>query len=99
MGEIADENISEEDFAIMLDDLGYEDATEYEHPNPDLGLLEKYDNWLGDNNKGYKEQKILFGIIHDFTDRRGLRQEWDQIDEEIQEEILQTWYGIICKNL
>jgi hypothetical protein len=42
-----------------------------------------------------REKKILFDIVRDFTDRRGLRQEWEQIDDDIQEEILSTWLGII----
>lgn len=35
--------------------------------------------------------KIVLNIKGDFTDRRGLRQEWEQIDEDIQEEILRKW--------
>lgn len=34
---------------------------------------------------------IVKAIFEDFTDRGGLRQEWEQIDEDIQEEILKTW--------
>lgn len=34
-------------------------------------------------------------IVADFTDRRGLRQEWEQIDSSIQNEIEQTWIEII----
>ena len=40
-------------------------------------------------------QKIVSAIVEDLSDRRGLRQEWEQIDEEIQAEIKQTWAGII----
>ena len=39
-------------------------------------------------------QKIVSAIVEDLSDRRGLRQEWEQIDEEIQAEIKQTWAGI-----
>ena len=35
------------------------------------------------------------GIIRDLTDRRGLRQEFEMIDSDIQEEIKTTWAGII----
>lgn len=38
---------------------------------------------------------IVSDIIKDFTDRRGLRQEWEQIDEDIQNEIKQEWCKII----
>ncbi len=39
----------------------------------------------------------LFALLSDFTDRRGLRQEWDQIDDEVKEEILQTWLNILSQ--
>lgn len=39
------------------------------------------------------------GILVDLTDRRGLRQEWEQIDDEIQSEIKKTWEEIIVKAL
>lgn len=36
-------------------------------------------------------------IIDDLSDRRGLGQEWDQIDEDIQQEIMNKWMDIIEK--
>jgi hypothetical protein len=30
-------------------------------------------------------------ILADLTDRKGLRHAWDMIDEDIQEEIVETW--------
>lgn len=36
------------------------------------------------------------GIIEDLTDRRGLRQEWEQIDDDTQEEIKGRWRGIVA---
>jgi len=45
------------------------------------------------------EEKIVFSIINDFTDRRGLRQEWEQIDNDIQEEIIEEWINIVKKQL
>lgn len=38
---------------------------------------------------------IVDEIIADLTDRRGLRQEWEEIDPAIREEIRQTWIGIV----
>jgi len=35
------------------------------------------------------------GIIADLSDRRGLRQEWEQIDKDIQQEIFTKWQEII----
>jgi hypothetical protein len=42
---------------------------------------------------------IVKVIEDDFTDRRGLRQEWEQIDAEIQAEIRATWTALIRKEL
>ena len=39
------------------------------------------------------EQKIVEAILRDMTDRRGLSQEWEGIDNDIQEEIRKTWAG------
>ena len=37
----------------------------------------------------------VFDIIHDLNDRRGLRQEWEEIDDDIQEEIIEKWLEIL----
>jgi len=34
-------------------------------------------------------------IEDDLTDRRGLRQEWEQIDEETRQDILEKWLGFV----
>jgi hypothetical protein len=44
-------------------------------------------------------ERIVKAIITDFTDRRGLRQEWEQIDADIQQEIRETWLAIVRKEL
>lgn len=46
-----------------------------------------------------KAEKIVEAIMKDFTDRRGLRQEWEQIDEDIQNEIKGTWIELVRKVL
>lgn len=38
---------------------------------------------------------VVDAVVKDLTDRRGLRQEWEQIDEEIQQEIREAWAGIV----
>jgi len=42
---------------------------------------------------------ILSGILKDLTGRRGLRQSWESIDEDIQKEIIVKWYDIINDKL
>lgn len=39
--------------------------------------------------------RIAGAIIADLNGRRGLRHEWERIDDDIQEEIRETWAGII----
>jgi hypothetical protein len=43
--------------------------------------------------------RIVKAFADDFTDRRGLRQEWEQIDEETQAEIRTTWTKIVRKEM
>lgn len=40
-------------------------------------------------------RKIVDGILVDLTDRRGLRQAWEGIDDDIQDEIIAAWVDII----
>ena len=44
-------------------------------------------------------ERIRDKILDDVTDRRGWRQEWDQFDEDIQNEIKATWLKKIEKEL
>lgn len=46
-----------------------------------------------------KIEAAVDAIIADLRDRRGLRQEWDQIDEEIALEIRDEWVRILEENL
>lgn len=47
-----------------------------------------------DYNVGRIANEIIDGIIADLSDRRGLRQEWEGIDEDIRLEIRETWTSI-----
>ena len=60
-----------------------------------MSLKDEYHAYILDGKKVSKSKQILFKILHDFTDRRGLRQGWEQIDDDIQEEILETWLKMI----
>ena len=44
-------------------------------------------------------KKIFKVVENDLRDRRGIRHEWDQVDEEIQEEIRETNEKKIAKVL
>lgn len=43
--------------------------------------------------------RIVAAILKDMTNRKGLRQEWDAIDEDIQNEIKAEWTEIITREL
>ena len=60
---------------------------------------EYYDHVLKERPAPTKAKRLLFSIVEDFTDRRGLRQEWEKIDDDIQEEILQEWLDMIEREL
>lgn len=40
-------------------------------------------------------EKVVDKIIADLTDRRGLRQEWENCDDEVRDEIRATWIKLI----
>lgn len=40
-------------------------------------------------------KKAVKKIIEDLSDRRGLRQAWEGIDEDIRDEIVDVWQTII----
>lgn len=44
-------------------------------------------------------RRIVEIIEKDFTDRRGLRQAWEEIDDETQEEIRDKWIELIKDEL
>ena len=44
-----------------------------------------------------KAEKIVDNIINDLTERKGLKQEWEQIDDDILEEIKETWTQIVLR--
>ncbi len=44
-------------------------------------------------------KNIVNDIIEDICDRKGLGNEWENIDEDIQEEIKEKWFKIVDKNL
>ena len=60
-----------------------------------MTLLERYYERRSPDIILTKEEFILFSILADLLDRRGLKGEFLSIDEDIQEEVLQTWLRII----
>ena len=51
------------------------------------------------HTKPDKAQEIVDLLEEDLTDRRGLRQEFEQIDLDVQDDIRDTWAEIIRKKL
>ena len=43
--------------------------------------------------------KIIAEIEYDISDRRGLKQEWLQIDDDVKEEIRDAWRAIIERHI
>lgn len=42
-------------------------------------------------------KKIVEALITDLTDRRGLSDAWDSIDQETQEEIMTKWSNLVLE--
>lgn len=40
-------------------------------------------------------KQIVETLLHDLTGRKGLRHVWDEIDEEIQDEIKEEWVKLV----
>ena len=43
------------------------------------------------------EERIVDAILEDLTDRRGFRQEWDLVDEDVRSEIKERWMNIVVE--
>lgn len=54
---------------------------------------------MSDNANRKLADEIVAAIVDDLTDRRGLKHEWYQIDDDIKEEILTTWRQIVIERL
>jgi hypothetical protein len=44
-------------------------------------------------------ERVVAAIIYDLSDRRGLSHEWETIDDDIREQIIETWTKIVVANL
>lgn len=40
-------------------------------------------------------KKIVEALVTDLTDRRGLVDAWDSIDQDVQEEIMTKWVDLV----
>ena len=62
-------------------------------------LLEKYYKTEEENPNLTNAEEIVFGILSDIMNRSGLQNSFEECDEEIQEEILQSWIDITNEKL
>lgn len=51
------------------------------------------------NDLPEKAIKAVNAIVDDITDRSGIGNEWEAIDEKTQGDIIATWVGIIVKEV
>jgi len=60
--------------------------------NSDSKYYDEYYAYILDKvEPSTKTKKAVFNIIHDLTDRRGIKHEFNNIDGDIQDEIIETW--------
>lgn len=57
-----------------------------------------YYNYVLNHKKVSDNIGKIYDIISDISNRRGLRQEWEQIDGDIQDEIIDKWMEIIDRS-
>ena len=50
--------------------------------------------YLNERKEGLSSA-VVQTILDDLTDRRGLRHEWDNIDDDIQKEIIDKWTALV----
>jgi hypothetical protein len=63
--------------------------------NPNMMTREEFAKY----SKRIAASKVVDGIIEDLSDRRGLRQAFESIDSEIQDEIRDSWIEIVLKGM
>jgi len=67
-----------------------------------MTLLEKYYEWNSVNTQKLSftpAEEIAFGIFSDITGRKGVGNELENVDKDIQNEILQEWIEIANKQV
>lgn len=57
-------------------------------------FLKYYDHVLNRKKENGTIAKV-YNLIHDLSDRRGIKWEWEKIDGDVQDEIIEKWIGII----
>lgn len=62
-------------------------------------LLMEFESYSLGNKSVLTKRKIVYDIVNDLIDRKGLKQEWDLIEDDIKEDILNKWIGIVIRNL
>jgi hypothetical protein len=45
------------------------------------------------------EARIVDAIVRDLSDRRGLGDEWGNIDSDVRKEIKEVWAGLVRKHI
>lgn len=62
-----------------------------------MTLYEKYIRYIvaGETDGVSQSESVVFEIISDLKGRKGIGNEFEQIDSEIQEEIIDAWINIV----
>lgn len=46
-----------------------------------------------------KARRIVAALLRDMLGRRGFRQNWDEIDDDIKDEIVKQWEALVLAEL
>lgn len=67
-----------------------------------ITLFDKYYDYYVLGEPGKKpsiDEVIIFEIVRDLKNRKGIGDEWDELDEDIQNEIMTHWHEILINHL
>lgn len=60
-----------------------------------MKLQDKYKDFILNKIKVSQAENIVFTLLHDLKNRRGMRQAWEILSEEKQEEVVRHWVELI----
>jgi hypothetical protein len=60
-----------------------------------MPIKDRYYTYILGKSNPPIEEKIVFSLLRDIVDRRGLKQAWDQIDKKEQDKIINAWIDIV----
>lgn len=65
---------------------------------PESKHYKSYHDHISGSHHRTGTMEIVYDLISDISDRRGLKSEWNKIDGDVQDEIIARWAEIVSKH-